>query len=71
MTMNSSGAILDCGGKRSATPLSDRTNSGVALHLPPQSKGVHWQSLIGFRDRRKFLGLRRTSATARFLMLKF
>jgi len=46
MTMNSSGAILDCGGKRSATPLSDRTNSGVTVHLPPQSKTVHWQSLI-------------------------
>jgi len=46
MTMNSSGAILDCGGKRSATPLSDRTNSGVALHLPPQSKSVHWQAQI-------------------------
>jgi len=46
MTMNSSGAILDCGGKRSATPLSDRTNSSVTVHLPRQSKSVHWQSLI-------------------------
>jgi len=38
--------ILDCGGKRSATPLSDHQKSRVALHLPPQSKTVHWQSLI-------------------------
>ena len=37
---------LDCGGKRSATPLSDRRKSGVALRLPPQSKSVRWQSLI-------------------------
>jgi hypothetical protein len=44
--MNSSGAILDCGGKRIATPLSDRTNSGVALQLLPQSKSVHFQALI-------------------------
>jgi len=46
MMMNSSEAILDCGGKRSATPLSDCTNGGVARRLPPQSKSVHWQSLI-------------------------
>jgi len=30
--------ILDCGGKRSATPLFRRFESGVALRLPPQSK---------------------------------
>jgi hypothetical protein len=33
--------ILDCGGKRSATPLWDRPSrcqSGVALRFPPQSK---------------------------------
>jgi len=38
--------ILDCGGKRSATPLFRRSESGVALRLPPQSKSVHWHSLI-------------------------
>jgi len=38
--------ILDRGGKRSATPLSDRRKSGVALRLPPQFKSVYWQSLI-------------------------
>jgi len=42
---------LDCGGKRSATPLSDRRKSGVALRLPPQSKSVHWQALIASRER--------------------
>jgi len=36
--------ILDCGGKRSATPLSDHRKSGVALRLPPQSKGVYWHT---------------------------
>jgi len=30
--------LLDCGGKRSATPLLRRSESGVALRLPPQSK---------------------------------
>ena len=38
--------ILDCGRKRSATPLSNRRKSGVALRLPPQSKSVQWQALI-------------------------
>src|SRR5262245_46374183 len=44
--------ILDCGGKRSATPLSDRRalsecrKSGVALRLPPQSKTAHLQMLL-------------------------
>jgi hypothetical protein len=38
--------ILDCGGKRSATPLSDRQKSDVTLHLPPQSQTVHWQPLL-------------------------
>jgi len=33
-------AILDCGGKRSATPLLLRSESGVALRLPPQSKSL-------------------------------
>jgi len=33
---------LDCGGKRSATPISDGIKSGVALRLPPQSKTLHW-----------------------------
>ena len=44
--------ILDCGGKRSATPLSDRRKSGVALRLPPQSKTAHWQDLIPSRTTR-------------------
>jgi len=35
-------SILDCGGKRSATPLSDRSKSGVALCSPPQPKSVRW-----------------------------
>ena len=30
--------ILDCGGKRSATPLSDVHKSRAELRLPPQSK---------------------------------
>jgi len=42
--------ILDCGGKRSATPLSDRRKSGVALRLPPQSKAFIGKSLIFSRD---------------------
>ena len=39
--------FLDCGGKRSATPLWDRPQpwpSGVALRFPPQSK-THWWRL--------------------------
>jgi len=32
---------LDCGGKRSATRLFLRSESGVALRLPPQSK-ITW-----------------------------
>ena len=37
--------LLDCGGKRSATPLLDR-KSGVALRLPPQSKNAFLQSIL-------------------------
>jgi len=37
IAMNWSGD-LDCGGKRSATPLLMPSESGVALRLPPQSK---------------------------------
>jgi hypothetical protein len=48
MTMNSSGAILDCGGKRTATPLSDRTNSGGHDALAARIQTVHWQAVIGF-----------------------
>jgi hypothetical protein len=60
----SNGAInkvrLDCGGKRSATPLSstarlprsihalERIQSGVALRLPPQSMLVPWRHLSDF-----------------------
>ena len=36
--------ILDCGGKRSATPLLTPSESGVALRLPPQSKRVCYQA---------------------------
>ena len=39
-------SFLDCGGKQSATPLSDRNKSGVALRLPPQSKRARWQQLL-------------------------
>jgi len=57
---------LDCGGKRSATPLSDRTNSGIALHLPPQSKSVHWQALIfGSVDQSLLRALLRVARTIR------
>jgi hypothetical protein len=38
--------FLDCGGKRSATPLWDRQQpwpSGVALRFPPQSKTLWWR----------------------------
>jgi len=44
--MNPSVTNLDCGGKRSATPLLLRSESGVALRLPPQSKNVLWHSPI-------------------------
>ena len=71
MTMNSSGAILDWGGKRSATPLSDRTNSGVTVHLPPQSKSVHWQSLIGFRSSPPVFGEKVTLTTNQLYTFSF
>jgi hypothetical protein len=44
-----SAALLDCGGKRSATPLFDRQQpcqSGVALRFPPQSKTPGYGSAV-------------------------
>src|SRR6267142_6509630 len=41
---------MKCVGKRSATPLLPRHESGVALRLPPHSISVRWRPLI---DRHK------------------
>jgi len=46
--------VLECGGKRSATPLftgaNARAESGVALRLPPHSTIAEWRTLLTNRN---------------------